>query len=163
MQAKSFENSPRKDFNLVIWKESNEQEDECVEKFFSERVVSEGPCPLASREMVNHVALSRLYQLLKYGRGTLKGIFSYKELTHICDARPVTWCEEDMWGDRSWDMANAVFYEFMDEKEYDKEIEVLFDKLQALDKFQRFVLTDVWECAMRSKKDPMAYVLNEIG
>ena len=158
MKAQSFENNPKNDINLSFWKEENPWEDKCVEQFFAERVVSEGPHPAASREMVNHVALSRLFQLLEYGRSTLKGIFSDKEILLMCHSNAQPWWKENLWGDKTWTISESVFYEYIDEKKCTPEIKLMFEKIQALDKFQRFVLADTLECAWRNGKTSTDYI-----
>lgn len=161
MKSQSFENISQIDTNLSFWKEENPREDKRVEQFFAERVVIEEAPLDVSREMVNHVALSRLSQLIEEGRKTLKGIFTYEEFRNMLHANAQPWWKEDLWGDVAWSAANSIHDEFMDEREYSPEVQVMFKKIQDLDKFQRFILVDLLECAWRSKKDPMAYALNE--
>lgn len=151
MKNNSLDMSSLASFEFSCWKEDNFVEHECAKNFVAERVT-----PQASPDMVGHVALARYSQLLKCGRGTLKGMFSADELRLVLHAHPQPWWSENLWGEIAWNVADAIYSNYMDGVEVTPEVDGLFQKIQSLNPMQRLALVDVLECAWRSN-DPVDF------
>ena len=151
MKKESFDMRTLADFEFSCWKDENFIDNKYIEKCLDQRVMAQ-----ASSKMVGHVALARYFRLLECGRGALIGMFSADELRLVLHAHPQPWWSENLWGETAWNVADAIYSNYMDGVEVTPEVEGLFHKIQSLNPMQRLALVDVLECAWRSN-DPVDF------